>query len=217
MSINKPVGRRAMLAGGLGVAGLLAVPTSATADDISTLAQFSSVAEWGGRAPAGSIPIINSPANKIIVHHTVYPNSTDYSVAQAYAHARSVQNLHIDSNGWSDTGYNFIISRGGYATEGRGGSLSRLEGGTSFPQGAHTVGQNSQAIGVALEGTYSSGASIPGDQWGALAIVCAYIANKYGIASSQMFGHQNYASTACPGGSMQSRLPELRNAVENLR
>ena len=216
MSINKPVGRRAMLAGGLGIAGLLAVPTSATAD-LSAQATFNSVADWGARAPNGTVPVINSPANKIIVHHTVYPNSTDYSVAQAYAHARAVQNLHIASNGWVDTGYNFIISRGGHATEGRTGGLDRLHAGTSFVQGAHTVGQNSQAIGIALEGTYSDGAAVPNDQWGALAVVCIYVANQYGIPSSQIFGHQDYSSTACPGASVQSRLPDLRAAVENGR
>lgn len=216
MSINKPVGRRAMLAGGLGVAGMMAVPTAANAD-VSASAIFNSVADWGARSPNGTPPVINGTPGKLIIHHTVYPNTTDYSVAQAYAHARSVQALHQDSNGWIDTGYNFIVSRGGHATEGCTGSLSHMEGGTSFIQGAHTAGQNSSSIGISLEGTYSEGAAVPGNQWGALVAVCIYIANKYGIASSQIFGHQDYSATACPGGTVYNRLGELRSAVENGR
>lgn len=216
MSINKPVGRRAMLAGGLGLAGVMAMPHVASAS-VSTLATFNSVADWGARSPNGTPPVINGTPDKLIIHHTVYPNSTDYSVEQAFSHAQSVQALHQDSNGWIDTGYNFIVSRGGHATEGCTGSLPHMEGGTSFIQGAHTAGENASSIGIALEGTYSDGASVPGDQWGALVAVCIAIASSYGVASSQIFGHQDYSSTACPGGTVYNRLGELRTAVENGR
>ncbi|QSB04364.1 peptidoglycan recognition protein family protein [Natronoglycomyces albus] len=213
---NSKFNRRALLAGTASVAGLAALPALPANADVSQQAVFNSVAHWGARSPNGTPRVIWSRPNKIIIHHTVYPNTTDYSVAQAYRHARQVQNLHMNSNGWIDTGYNFIVSRGGHCTEGRTGSLPRMEAGSAFIQGAHTAGQNAQSIGIAAEGSYHTGAAIPGNQWGAMVVVCAYIMNKYNIPSSQIFGHQNYSATSCPG-SWQQRLPQLRSAVNNVR
>src|SRR5256885_749492 len=74
---------------------------------------------------------------KIVVHHTDYPNTTDYSRDQAIWLAKDIQNLHMDHNGWSDTGQHFTVSRGGYVTEGRHRSLEGLTLGTEQVQSAH--------------------------------------------------------------------------------
>ena len=56
---------------------------------------------------------------------TTRPPRTAVATTQsaAYSLARSIQDFHMDSNGWIDTGQNFTVSRGGYAMEGRHRSL----------------------------------------------------------------------------------------------
>src|SRR5690606_30417592 len=123
---NYPVPRRTLLAGAMGLAAAAAVPivaARARAGEAPTATYISqpviaSCAQWAARPPAGTITVVQNRPNKIIVHHTVSPNTNDFSRAQAYAHAHWVQDLHMDDNGWVDTGYHFINSRGGWLTEG---------------------------------------------------------------------------------------------------
>lgn len=172
-----------------------------------------STGEWGARSPR-SLSVLSKKPSYIVVHHTATSNGTATTQAAAFSLARSIQNYHMNSNGWSDTGQQFTVSRGGYAMEGRHQSLSRLRSGTSFMQGAH-VGAgtvNSSSIGIENEGIYTSVAP-PAALYNRLVELCAYICDKYGIASNQIFGHRDFMATACPGNVLYSRLPQLRTDV----
>jgi len=171
---------------------------------------------WGARTPNGTNPVISGSPNKLIVHHTVSANTEDFSRAQAHAHAQWVQDLHMDDNRWRDTGYNFVVSRGGWITEGTTGSLAALRGGARFIQGIHTSGQNTQALGISNEGSYHDGAEPTGAQWEALVTLCAFACEQYGIASTEIYGHVDFNSTLCPG-IFHERLPQLREEVEAAR
>lgn len=189
--------------GGFTIAGLADPALAAVA--APTIA---SCATWGARDP---LPLteITTPPNKILVHHTATANSTDYSQAHAFALARSIQDYHMDTNGWSDSGQHFTISRGGYAMEGRHYSLSHLQSGSGMVVGAHCPGQNDQAIGIENEGTYSTVAPTTAlyDQ---LVKMCAYICDRYKIPATEIYGHRDFRATECPGDVLYSMLPQLR-------
>lgn len=209
--------RRALLgvAGLLGAAGLGAFTAPAASAQVVE-PDIDSTAVWGARPPRSANPVITGRPNKLIVHHTVSANTADFSRAQAHAHAHWVQDLHMDGNGWRDSGYNFIVSRGGWITEGATGSLSALHSGARFIQGAHTSGQNTQAIGIANEGSYHDGAVPPAAQWETLVTLCAYACERYAVPSSEIYGHMDFGSTLCPG-IFHERLPRLRAEVEAAR
>jgi hypothetical protein len=174
---------------------------------------ISSTSAWGARAPRPLTVIYRKPTF-IVVHHTATSNSTGTTQSAAFSLARGIQNYHMFSNGWSDSGQQFTISRGGYAMEGRHQSLSRLNGGTSFMHGAH-VGAgtvNSNSIGIENEGNYTS-IQPPTALWNKLVDLCSYICDRYGIASSKIYGHRDFMSTACPGNQLYAKLPQLRSAV----
>ena len=180
----------------------LAVPTPTIA----------SCATWGARNPSSSLQQLTNDPNKIIIHHTATPNSTDYSQGHAYALARSIQNWHMDNNGWSDTGQNFTVSRGGYIMEGRHTSLSHLTSGNGFVTSAHCPGQNTTGVGIENEGTYTS--ALPNTVlWDKLVDLCAYICQQYGISSSAIYGHRDFIATQCPGDAFYAKLPDLKAAV----
>ncbi|WP_030155096.1 peptidoglycan recognition family protein [Glycomyces sp. NRRL B-16210] len=202
-------------AGLLGAAGLGAL-TAPAANAQAVEPDIDSTAAWGARPPNGTNPVIAGSPNKLIVHHTVSANTADFSRAQAHAHAKWVQDLHMDGNGWRDSGYNFVVSRGGWLTEGTTGSLPALLAGASFIQGAHTSGQNTQAIGIANEGSYHDGAVPPAAQWETLVTLCAFTCEQYAIPSSEIYGHMDFGSTLCPG-IFHDRLPQLRDEVETAR
>ncbi|MEU6859767.1 peptidoglycan recognition family protein [Glycomyces sp. NPDC046736] len=201
-------------AGLLGAAGVTALGAGASAAAVEP--DIDGVAQWGARPPSGTNPVINGSPNKLIVHHTVSANTSDFSRAQAHAHAKWVQNLHMDGNGWRDSGYNFVVSRGGWITEGTTGSLAALMNGGRFIMGIHTSNQNGQALGISNEGSYHDGAIPPAAQWETLVTLCAFACEQYGIPSQEIYGHMDFNSTLCPG-IFHERLPQLRDEVEAAR
>lgn len=169
-------------------------------------------AGWGARPNSAIVPIWNRRPVKILVHHTASPNVTDYSRAAADRLARAVQNFHMDSRGWLDTGQHFTISRGGFVLEGRHRSLEVLQAGRQQVEGAHCTGQNIVAVGIENEGIYTD-ADPPAALWDSLRVTCAYICTQYGIAPTELYGHRDFKNTACPGDRLYGMLPRLRREV----
>lgn len=175
---------------------------------------ISSTSAWGARSPSSAVSVLSNKPSYIVIHHTATSNSTATTQSAAFSLARSIQNYHMDSNGWIDTGQQFTVSRGGYAMEGRHRSLERLNLGSGMVRGAH-VGAgnvNSESIGIENEGLYTS-VSPPTALYNKLVDLCAYICDKYDIAASQIFGHRDFMATACPGNVLYGMLPGLRSDV----
>ncbi|WP_027340919.1 peptidoglycan recognition protein family protein [Hamadaea tsunoensis] len=205
-----PIPRRTLLASGIaaGVGALL--PATARADD-----PFEFVIDcdsWGARPPAGTLFMNAHRTRKIVVHHMAFPNVTDYSREHALQLARDCQDLHMDHNGWSDTGQHFTVSRGGYVLEGRHRSLEGLRSGAAQVTSAHCVGENTQSIGIENEGTYVT-ETPPAALLDSLVKLSVTICSQYGIHAHNMFGHWDYNNTDCPGIAFYRLFPEIRRRV----
>ncbi|MEV0648812.1 N-acetylmuramoyl-L-alanine amidase [Phytomonospora sp. NPDC050363] len=167
---------------------------------------------WGARPPSSPLSASAIATNKIIVHHMAFPNVTDYSREQAIKLAKDCQDLHMDGNGWSDTGQHFTVSRGGYIMEGRRGSLDALRNGANQIVSAHCPGENGRSIGIENEGTYVT-ETPPEELFDSLTALCVAICRKYGLHAHDIFGHWDYRSTLCPGAAFYRQFPKLRRAV----
>lgn len=165
-------------------------------------------AEWGARPPQCSISQCTAWEHSTI-HHTA--SSGDYSVSdhsECYSRVRAHQNYHMDSNGWCDIGYNFLVCKHGYIFEGREGSID------SYPRGAHDS-INCPGIGACLMGYFhrpynneptpemlSALTSLIAWQWDALGR-SPYGTGTYGGNIENIIGgHRDVGSTACPGDIM---------------
>ncbi|OLF07979.1 peptidoglycan recognition protein family protein [Actinophytocola xanthii] len=212
------VTRRALLRGGLTVTAVgalgatVADTAAATGTRAVTRPRMYGCAEWGARRPNGTIEVLNRKPTYIVVHHTAGANSTDTSLAHAFSISRGIQNFHMDTRGWIDSGQQLTNSRGGYITEGRHRSLEALDGGTRHVLGAHVGNHNSETIGIENEGLYST-VDVTPRLWDSLVHLVAYIAQQYGISPTMIRGHRDFNATECPGTVLYGRLPELREAV----
>uniref|UniRef100_A0A0K8UW38 Peptidoglycan-recognition protein SC2 n=1 Tax=Bactrocera latifrons TaxID=174628 RepID=A0A0K8UW38_BACLA len=100
-------------------------------------------ATWGGRSPT-SRTTLASRLSYVIIHHTAGTYcSTQTACSQQM---RNMQSYHMDSLGWADIGYNFLIGGDGQVYEGRGWSTV----------GAHATNWNSKSIGISFMGNYNS-------------------------------------------------------------
>jgi hypothetical protein len=138
---------------------------------------------------------------RLAIHHT---ETTSVNPAQR---VRAIQAYHMDTRGWCDIGYHFLVGTDGSIYEGRPYQLL----------GAHTGGNNSGNIGISFIGCFNSqgceamAPSVPpaamlesaGRLMGSLSKI-----EGIALSSATVKGHGDHpgANTICPGDQLASRL-----------
>ncbi|MFH8805442.1 peptidoglycan recognition protein [Streptomyces sp. NPDC017936] len=160
------------------------------------------------------------------VHHTVSGNN--YTCAQAPSVIRGIYRYHVKSMGWRDIGYNFLVDKCGNIYEGRAGGV------TKPVLGAHTLGFNTDSMGIAVLGTFTrtkpSDASVT-----AVARLTAWKLGLFGanprgktylksgggnlyakgknVRLNVISGHRDGFATECPGRQLYGKLGSTRSTA----
>jgi hypothetical protein len=158
---------------------------------------------WGARAR--SCGPRHTP-NRLTIHHTVTPNNDSMSMP---ARMRQIQNYHINTQGWCDIGYHFLIGQDGKVYQGRMENIV----------GAHAASANTNNVGISFIGTFTSRA--PSDAMlNAAARIMKAMSRTYGISLNRdkVKGHRQVGttSTACPGQALYDRLSNLITRAQNV-
>ncbi len=151
---------------------------------------------WGARNPSAVCGSDHTP-RLITIHHTVTPTSE----SNVPARMRQIQAYHIDSNGWCDIGYHFLVGQDGRVYQGRS-SEERT--------GSHVGGANTNNVGVSYIGTYTT--DIPIDSmFAAGGQIVRWLSDTFGIARNRqnIKGHREQGSTACPGNALYPLLQRI--------
>ncbi|MBI5629933.1 MAG: N-acetylmuramoyl-L-alanine amidase [Elusimicrobia bacterium] len=136
------------------------------------------------------------PKVRIIVHHTdiVISSQTKkldagQSWEAAKAHYHQVRDGHIYGEHWSDIGYHYLVDWEGRILVGR--PLHLL--------GAHTFSYNAGSVGIALMGDIENQHATPKQLESLQDLISWILYSHKQIAPSQVYGHQDFNSTHCPG------------------
>ena len=131
----------------------------------------------------------------------------------------------MKSSGWRDIGYNFLVDKCGNIYEGRAGGVAKPV------MGAHTLGFNTDSMGIAVLGTFTdtkpSGAALK-----AIARLTAWKLGLYGanprgktyltsgggncyrkgknVRLNVISGHRDGFATECPGRLLYGKLGSAR-------
>ncbi len=131
--------------------------------------------KWGARAPRSRSYVSWSSRVEVTLHYSTGPESQT---------PRQIQAFHMNSRGWADVGYNFLVDEDGRAYEGRGWTVL----------GAHAAPRNVQGIGICYIG---------GDTMTAAAkrtVIALYDeACRRAGRTLDRKGHKDINSTSCPG------------------
>ncbi|PWI20531.1 N-acetylmuramoyl-L-alanine amidase [Streptomyces sp. Act143] len=160
------------------------------------------------------------------VHHTATGNG--YRCSQAPSVIRGIYRYHVKSMGWRDIGYNFLVDKCGRIYEGRAGGVAKPV------LGAHTLGFNTNSMGVAVLGTFGS-ARPTSAAVKAVARLTAWKLGLYGadpsgktylksgggnlyrkgrnVRLNVISGHRDGFSTACPGRQLYRKLGSARSTA----
>lgn len=167
--------------------------------------------------PAGDCPPNSNPTTTnvthLIIHHSAGSNvASDWSAV-----VRSIWNYHVNTNGWSDIGYNWLVAPDGTMYEGRGANTI----------GAHFCGNNSNTAGICMIGNYmlttpttsAENALVQLLAWEScqqgLNPLDSAIHNGLGSVINRISGHRDGCTTSCPGDMFHPQLPQIRTDVDN--
>ncbi|MFF2509179.1 N-acetylmuramoyl-L-alanine amidase [Streptomyces sp. NPDC058067] len=174
--------------------------------------------------------VYTSKVKAAFVHHSATGNN--YSCSQAPSVIRGIYRYHVESMGWRDIGYNFVIDKCGTIYEGRAGGVAKPV------MGAHTLGFNTNSMGIAVLGTFGS-AKPPAAAVDAIARLTAWKLGLYGVnpsgktyltsAGGNLYakgkkvrlnvisGHRDGFVTECPGRLLYNKLGTARTASASLQ
>lgn len=152
---------------------------------------------WGARAPR-STHVIDLPTPRLWIHHTA-------GSERGAEGMRSIQRYHMDTKGWNDIAYSFVVDRDGTIYEGRGVAIA----------GGHTEGDNSRSHAICAMGNYD--VDRPTDELLASIVALARHGKDEEWWVPTCRGHREApgASTACPGQYLFAALPAIRAAVNS--
>ena len=151
---------------------------------------------WGARPPNGEYA--EHTVDTLIVHHTYAPSSDDY---QGAATIRGIQSYHIDVRHWTDIGYHFIIGPEGKIYRGRPEEVI----------GAHCI-PNTGKLGISIVGNYEE-ETLNRETRESLVQLLGFFLSNYELDDARVFGHQDFASTLCPGQNIYQQLPQILQDV----
>jgi N-acetylmuramoyl-L-alanine amidase/Secretion system C-terminal sorting domain len=175
-------------------------------------------AEWGAALNLNENIYSGSPSfttvTHIIVHHSDGSNtSSDWDAV-----VRAILDFHVNTNGWADVAYNWLIAPTGKLYVGRGGGNNVL--------GAHYCAKNGNTMGICLLGNYTNVA--PTDT--ALKTLEKIIAWKctdsnidplatanHAVGNLKTIeGHRSGCATDCPGNMTYALLDNIRTNVSKI-
>jgi len=125
------------------------------------------------------------PKQIIIIHHS--GTSRDKMLNQF----DSIKNYHIETKGWGDIGYNWLIEPYGDIKRGRPENIP----------GAHCYQQsmNLKSIGICLSGNLEKEKPTPAQLLSLVNLITS-IQNRNG--KCEIYGHKDFSKTACPGRNL---------------
>ena len=155
--------------------------------------------EWGAINPDKICGSVVAPY-RMAIHHTASPSSDG---GDPHARMRGMQLYHLNTQGWCDIGYHFVVAQSGEIMQGR----SR-----SNRPAAHVGGQNHGNVGISMIGNYTS-THPPEIQIQGVVDMVRWVHETHGVElnRSTVLGHREHsgASTACPGDVALGHLDDI--------
>lgn len=177
---------------------------------------FATRTDWNcpdGQSPSCASPEVTNVSH-MIIHHSAGSNSSNSWAAVVL----SIWNFHVNTNGWCDIGYNWLIDPNGIVYEGRGGGNN--------VKGAHFCAANSGTVGICLLGNFET-APPTAEALASLRKLLAWKACDSGLDPmgtdfhagtgknlEVISGHRNGCATQCPGDAFHPLFTALRQEVD---
>jgi hypothetical protein len=176
---------------------------------------------WGANQRLTDKIHIGTPTITTVTHLVVHHSAGSNTSSNWAATVAAIFDFHVNTNGWADVGYNWLIAPDGTLFVGRGGGENVV--------GAHMCGYNNNTMGVCLLGTFTNVQPTQAalDKLAAL-LTWKAVESKIDPTGSgairshagtmnNISGHRDGCSpnyTECPGNLNYNLLPTMRTTVK---
>jgi hypothetical protein len=162
---------------------------------------------WGAKPPSTEMMKKQTP-REIVIHHTSVRRQPNVSLERKLRGLQSFSQKPGTVNGrpkaaWGDMPYHFYIDSAGRIGEGRD---------VGYAGDSNTKYNTANRIQIVVEGHFDKEEPSTA-QLAALDRLVAWLAQKYRVPAARITGHDDHASTDCPGTHLKSYLPMLREKM----
>lgn len=170
--------------------------------------------QWEARKPKSGLVTVPR-SRRIVFHHTAghhaeIENPANQSKAESVRYARAIQNFHMDTRKWNDSGHNFLICRNGLILQGRWLTVSAIQA-KHMIVSAHCPTQNDQ---IGIEHEHLGSEAMTKVQREASARLMAWIADQYELKNVlPVFPHSRYIATSCPV-NLKADIPIIKKRAQ---
>jgi N-acetylmuramoyl-L-alanine amidase len=148
--------------------------------------------QWDARSPKDVTPL--RPTHGVVVHYSASDADERSNHKNCAARVRGIQRFHMDTKGWTDIAYSFLVCKHGYVFRGRGPHARTAANGTNAG--------NDGYLAICFLGDDTKGRDDVTSK-GRQALVDA---RKHLLSvhphARETIGHRDLTSTACPGDEL---------------
>jgi hypothetical protein len=153
-------------------------------------------AQWGARAPVSTTPLNPLAQKGVAIHYSAAESDWAADHGDCAGRVRGIQRFHMDSRGWADLAYSWLVCQHGYRIAGRGLGLRSAAQGTNEGNASwHAV----CFLGSDREGR----ADVTPEAKQAIADCIQTVRARYPAATA-VRPHSAFHSTACPGDELRA-------------
>lgn len=155
---------------------------------------------WGARPPRARTPLPASAVDALVIHYSASGADEQADHRNCAARVRGIQRYHMDTQGWADIAYNWLVCRHGHIFQGRGWGV----------RSAATGEANSHTVAVCFLGNDTPGrADVTPEAKAAIREVYEFVKRRTPRRIVAR-GHRDYMATSCPGDELYRFLKTLR-------
>ena len=158
-------------------------------------------AQWQARPPRDETPLKQAQVKGCAVHYSASNADEQANHLNCAGRVRAIQNYHMDTRGWNDIAYNFVVCKHGYIFVGRGWYTRSAGQGTNAG--------NDQYLAVCFLGDDTAGRDdVTADGRAAFKRVFARFKVWYG-RKAVLKPHSYFTATSCPGDQLRAWIKTL--------
>lgn len=163
--------------------------------------------EWGAAPPV--LPMVIHEPQYITIHHMAVDQRPERPLFEKLLALQTFSQKEAElgdgrvKRPWADVPYHFYIAADGAVAEARH---------VIYAGDTNTAYDPSGHVQIVLEGNFEH-EQVTAAQWESLQWLTLALVRQWKVPAEAIMGHRDHTPTACPGGALFSRLPELRRAA----
>lgn len=165
--------------------------------------------DWGARTPTKHMGG-NFPIEEAFLHH-----STDRlaehadTLAEQKAIARAIQRFHMDTRGWADIGYHFLV----FQPYGHRKYARIFQGRLLHNTPAAQLNYNRHTLAVCVIGNFDRDDALKENTRHAIRVLLNHVDDGTAIDLATLGGHRDVTATDCPGDTLYRAIPTIAKAA----